>query len=50
MIYGALLATMAILAVPGVSVVAVVGGCIVGIGWLIVPVLAGRLSGEKGGE
>lgn len=46
MVYGALLAVMAVMSWPGVKLVAIIGGCLVGIGWLIVATLD-RVSSSK---
>lgn len=42
MIYGATLGAMGVLSMPGIGLVAVIGGCIVGIGWVMVSVTANR--------
>lgn len=47
MLYAAALAVMASLSMSGVGVVAIIGGCLVGIGWVVVAMGTDRLSGRK---
>ncbi|MFD0557009.1 hypothetical protein FB566_2263 [Stackebrandtia endophytica] len=47
MIYAGILGVMAAMSWPGVAAVAIGGGCLVGIGWVVVAVMTDRFPGKR---